>query len=469
MLKPTIGLEIHAELLTQSKVFCTCPASFGGSENSRCCPVCSGLPGTLPVLNQKAVEFIIRAGMATECDISLFTKWDRKNYFYPDLPKAYQISQMPRPVCLNGKVRLKSGKVIRINRIHLEEDAGKLTHEGGATLADYNRCGIPLIELVTEPDFASAEEVTEFVAEIRARYMYCGISDGKMEQGSLRVDVNISLADEHADTLGTRSEIKNLNSLRSIARAIEYETHRQGEILGKGGKVTQETLRFSDGTGETSSLRSKEDAHDYRYFPDPDIPPVLITEEEIAVIRGTMPEMPSSRYDRYVNKCGIPHKDAENIVADKHLSDFFDEAATLLDEPRKIANYLLSELLYRINLGEGTTDNLPFTPADFVRVIELVEGGKVSRSHLKDILREMLATGSKPDSICEQNNYLIKEDLSLVSDTIDKILAENVAAVAQLKNGEQKVFGFLMGKANSLLKGAATPKIIKETLEKKLK
>ena len=286
MLYPTIGLEMHAELLTQSKVFCTCSAAFGGEPNTRCCPVCSGMPGTLPVLNRRAVEYIVKAGYVLNCDISRFTKWDRKNYFYPDLPKAYQISQMPRPVCLGGYVDIVSEgeeKRISINRIHLEEDAGKLIHDdaSGETLADYNRCGIPLIEIVTEPDFHSAADVTAFVEKMRLLLQYAGICDGRMEQGSLRCDVNISLAEKGAKELGTRAEIKNINSVRAIGRAIEYEIYRQTELIENGEKVIQETRRFSDSTGETSAMRSKEDAQDYRYFPDPDIPPVIFTEEEL--------------------------------------------------------------------------------------------------------------------------------------------------------------------------------------------
>ena len=281
---PTMGLEIHAELLTKSKVFCTCSAEFGGTPNSRCCPVCSGLPGTLPVLNQKAVEYIIKAGYVMNCDISRFTKWDRKNYFYPDLPKAYQISQMPRPVCLSGTVNINvngEDKVIRINRIHLEEDAGKLVHDdvNRISLADYNRCGVPLIEIVTEPDFHSADEVIAFIEKIKLLLQYAGICDCKMEQGSIRCDVNISIAPKGSTELGTRTELKNLNSLKAIARAIEVEIERQEELLESGERVIQQTRRFNEQLGETTAMRSKEDAHDYRYFPDPDIPPIIFTEE----------------------------------------------------------------------------------------------------------------------------------------------------------------------------------------------
>ena len=370
---PTMGLEIHAELLTKSKVFCSCSAEFGGEPNTRCCPVCSGLPGTLPVLNRRAVEYIIKAGYVMNCDISRFTKWDRKNYFYPDLPKAYQISQMPRPVCLDGHVDIKvngEDKTIRINRIHLEEDAGKLTHEGGISLADYNRCGIPLIEIVTEPDFHSAEEVVAFLEKIKLLLLYAGICDCKMEQGSIRCDVNISIAPEGSEKLGTRTELKNLNSLKAIAKAIEAEIACQAEILDNGGEIVQETRRFNEAAMETLAMRSKEDAHDYRYFPDPDIPPIIFTEEELADIRASLPEMPEQRMARYRTEYGISENDAVIIVSDKRVSDFFDEAVSGCKNPKNVASYLVGEFMRRVNLGEIDLDELKFSGKDFARLVE---------------------------------------------------------------------------------------------------
>lgn len=473
-LYPTIGLEIHAELLTESKVFCTCSAEFGGDPNSRCCPVCSGLPGTLPVLNQKAVEYIIKAGYVMNCDISRFTKWDRKNYFYPDLPKAYQISQMPRPVCLDGYVDIVSDgeeKRIRINRIHLEEDAGKLIHDERTkqTLADYNRCGIPLIEIVTEPDFHSAADVTAFVEKIRLLLQYAGVCDGRMEQGSLRCDVNISLAEKDAKELGTRAEIKNLNSVRAIGRAIEYEIYRQSELIESGVKVIQETRRFVDGSGETVTMRSKEDAQDYRYFPDPDIPPIIFTEEEIRGIASSVPEMPESRKTRYVKEYGIAEKDADSLINNKLVCFFFEEAIKAYNSPKSMAAFILVELMRRINLGEADMNNLPFEAKDFARLVEIMDGNKINRSHGKNVLRSMLESGKKADEVCDEESLWIKEDLGQAEEVIDKILADNPKAVEQYRNGEQKVFGFLMGQANKQLKGAASPNAIKEILEGKLK
>lgn len=473
-LYPTIGLEIHAELLTKSKVFCTCSAEFGGDPNSRCCPVCSGLPGTLPVLNRKAVEYIVKAGYVMNCDISRFTKWDRKNYFYPDLPKAYQISQMPRPVCLNGHVDIVSegeAKTVRINRIHLEEDAGKLIHDDRTrqTLADYNRCGIPLIEIVTEPDFHSAADVTAFVEKIRLLLQYAGICDGRMEQGSLRCDVNISLAEKDAKELGTRAEIKNLNSVRSIGRAIEYEIYRQSELIENGERVIQETRRFVDGSGETTAMRSKEDAQDYRYFPDPDIPPIIFTEEELESIKKSIPEMPETRRQRYIEQYGIAEKDADSIINNKAVCFFFEEAVKAYNNPKSIASFILVELMRRINLGEADMNNLPFSAKDFARLVEIMDADKINKSHGKNVLRSMLESGKTADAVCDEENLWIKEDLGQAEAVIDKILEDNPKAVEQYRSGETKVFGFLMGQANRQLKGAATPNAIKEILERKLK
>lgn len=470
---PTMGLEIHAELLTKSKVFCTCSAEFGGTPNSRCCPVCSGLPGTLPVLNQKAVEYIIKAGYVMNCDISRFTKWDRKNYFYPDLPKAYQISQMPRPVCLSGKVNIKvngEDKVIRINRIHLEEDAGKLVHDDSRHLsyADYNRCGVPLIEIVTEPDFHSADEVIAFIEKIKLLLQYAGICDCKMEQGSIRCDVNISIAPKGSTELGTRTELKNLNSLKAIAKAIEVEIDRQEELLESGERVIQQTRRFNEQLGETTAMRSKEDAHDYRYFPDPDIPPIIFTEEELEAIKNSIPELPEQRVERYVNEYGLKKADADIIVGDKKICDFFDEALAVYNNPKAVANYILGELMNRINRGEADMENLKFGGADLAKLVEFMQTDKISQANAKAILREMIENGGSAKDIADRDDLWIKEDNDLLAKVVDEIIANNPKPVEQYKNGDQKVFGFFMGQANKALKGAASPKAIQEYIRKKL-
>ncbi len=470
---PTMGLEIHAELLTASKIFCSCSAQFGGEPNSRCCPVCSGLPGTLPVLNRRAVEYIIKAGYVMNCDISRFTKWDRKNYFYPDLPKAYQISQMPRPVCLDGRVDIEVNgepKTIRINRIHLEEDAGKLVHddEQHISLADYNRCGIPLIEIVTEPDFHSAAEVVEFFEKIKLLLQYAGICDCRMEQGSIRCDVNISIAPEGSEQLGTRTELKNLNSMRAAEKAIQAEINRQSELLDRGEKVIQQTRRFNDATGETVAMRSKEDAHDYRYFPDPDIPPIIFTEQELEDIRSSLPEMPQQRINRYMSQYGMSRTDALTIVNSKKISDFFDEAAQVSSNPRNVASYLLGEFMRRVNLGEISPEDIRFSGRDFAQLVEYLYSDKLSQNNARLVLGIMAEQGGSPRQIADERDLWIKEDTELLSRTVDEIIAANPKAAEQYRSGDQKVFGFFMGQANKALKGAASPKAIQEYIRKKL-
>ncbi len=470
---PTMGLEIHAELLTSSKIFCSCSAEFGGEPNSRCCPVCSGMPGTLPVLNKRAVEYIIKAGYVMNCNISRFTKWDRKNYFYPDLPKAYQISQMPRPVCLDGYVDINvdgTQKTIRINRIHLEEDAGKLVHDDELriSLADYNRCGIPLIEIVTEPDFHSAEEVVAFFEKIKLLLQYAGICDCKMEQGSIRCDVNISIAPKDSNMLGTRTELKNLNSMRAAARAIDAELKRQAEILDNGGEVVQETRRFNDATNETVAMRSKEDAHDYRYFPDPDIPPIVFTEEELEEIKLSLPEMPEQRMQRYTTDYKVSKSDAVVITSDKRISDFYDEAVKHSASPKNTASYLVGEFMRRVNLGEIDLDTLKFSPEDFAQLVNYLYSDKLSQNNAKLVLSEMTEKGGSPKAISDKNDLWIKEDNEQLSKVIDEIFQNNPKAVEQYKNGDQKVFGFFMGQANKALKGAASPKAIQEYIRSKL-
>lgn len=469
-----IGLEIHSELLTKSKVFCTCNAEFGGDQNTRCCPVCTGMPGTLPVINQTAVEYAVKAGFALGCNISKFSVFDRKNYFYPDLPKAYQISQLQRPLCLDGLVPIEvdgKKKNIRINRIHLEEDAGKLIHDdfNGVSLADYNRCGIPLIEIVTEPDISSAEEAQAFVSQIALLLKYAGVSDCKMEQGSLRCDVNISLMKPGDKEFGTRAEIKNLNSIKSIGRAIKYEERRQALLLDAGKRVIQETRRYNDNRDVTTSMRSKENAHDYRYFPEPDILQVNFTDEMLDEIKAKLPEMPNKRIKRYVEKFGLSETDAKILIQSKVVSDFFDDAVKAYNNPKSIASFILREFMRRLNLGEIDLDNLNFTAEDFAQLVKLSDEEKVSLNDANKTFREMVETGKPCADIIKANGYLIELDNTKVEAGIDEILNANPAQVEQYRNGETKVFGFFMGKCTKALKGVGTPKVIKEILEKKLK
>ena len=469
-----IGLETHAELSTESKIYCSCKNQFGLEVNSQVCPICMGMPGTLPTLNEKVVDYAIKMGHALNCTINRVCKQDRKNYFYPDLPKAYQISQADVPLCENGYVDILSdGEVRRIGvtRIHIEEDAGKLLHSDkfhGSSLVDLNRCGVPLIEIVTEPDFHSADEVVAYLEKIMLLLQYAGICDCKMEQGSIRCDVNISIAPKGSNELGTRTELKNLNSLKAIAKAIEVEIERQEELLDNGERVIQQTRRFNEALGETTAMRSKEDAHDYRYFPDPDIPPIILTEEELDEIRSSIPELPEQRVARYVEQCGIKKQDADLIVSDKKICDFYEEAIQAYDNPKAVANYVTGELLRRKNLGEVDMDDLKFSGREFAQLVEFLQNDKISQSNAKAILGEMIANGGTPKDIADAKDLWIKEDSDLLAKTVDEIIANNPKAAEQYRSGDQKVFGFFMGQANKALKGLASPKAIQEYIKKKL-
>lgn len=467
---PVIGLEIHAEMLTNSKVFCGCANEFGGERNDRVCPRCSGMPGTLPVVNQGAVTLAAKAGFALECTVNNYSAFDRKNYFYPDLPKAYQITQFQYPICTDGHIRVCDTD-IRINRIHIEEDAGKLIHDDfhGTSMADYNRCGVPLIEIVTEPDFRTVEQVQAFVEEIALRLKYAGVCDARMEQGSLRVDVNISLMPEGATEFGTRAEIKNLNSVRAIGRAIEYEISRQSEILDRGGKVMQETRRFNDNYGDTSALRSKEEAHDYRYFPEPDIPPVYISDEQLAQIKASMPEMPNVRFDRYTGEYGLPEEDARLILLDKSFSDFYDETVRLCPSYKQVSNLMLVELNRCLNESGSTVQELKFTPAGLAEIVKMSDAGMISKNAAKDILHEMFETGKSAETIAKEQNLLMSNDTGELEAIIDKVIAENADSVESYKNGNQKVFGFLMGQVIRFAGKGANPQLAKDILMKKIK
>ncbi len=466
---PVIGLEIHAELLTRTKIFCSCPNSFGGSENSRVCPRCSGLPGTLPVLNRDAVMLAVKAGLATDCTIHPISAFDRKNYFYPDLPKAYQITQFESPICSDGFILLQNKK-IRISRIHIEEDAGKLIHdqENNVSLVDYNRCGVPLIEIVTEPDFRTAEEVQEFVHQIALRLKYAGVCDARMEQGSLRVDVNISVMPSGATRLGTRTELKNLNSFKSIGRAIAYEQKRQSELLAQGKRVFQETRRFNEQDGTTSSLRSKGEAHDYRYFPEPDLPPILLSEEEIDTVRKQLPEMPQQRFLRYTQTYGLPSEDARLLIEEKAFSDFYDQATAEFAAYRPTANLMLGELNRLFNDTGTSIEHVLFSPTDLACIIRLSESGSISKNAAKTLLGLLFHQGGDPEQLALENGLIMQQDPSGLKALIDQILAENSPQVEDYKNGNLKILGFLMGQVIRQGGSSINPKLAKELLLQKL-
>ena len=387
------------------------------------------------------------------------------------MPKAYQITQFDHPICTGGYITVTGGKDIRINHIHIEEDAGKLVHDDyeGISMADYNRCGVPLIEIVTEPDFRSIEEVQDFVEKLALRLKYAGVCDAKMEQGSMRVDVNISIMPVGSTEFGTRAELKNLNSLKAIGRAIEYEINRQAEILDNGGTVIQETRRYNDNHGDTKALRSKEDAHDYRYFPEPDIPPVFLSDEEIEDIRKSMPEMPQDRFVRYTEKYGLPTDDANLIISSKEFSDFYDESVKINPDYKQISNLMLVELNRNLNDSEKTISDVTFSPADLAELVKMSTDGVVSKNAAKDILKIMFNNGGKPIDIAKENGFIMDNDTSGLEEIIDKIIAENADSVEIYKNGNQKIFGFLMGQVVRTAGKGANPKLAKDLLTEKLK
>jgi aspartyl-tRNA(Asn)/glutamyl-tRNA(Gln) amidotransferase subunit B len=463
-----IGLEIHAELSTQSKIFCGCAQQFGAETNSLCCAGCSSFPGALPLLNKRAMEYAVIAGLCLNCKINSYSAFDRKNYFYPDLPKAYQVSQFFYPICSDGYLEVK-GKKIRINRIHVEEDAGKLIHDEylGVSLADYNRGGVPLIEIVTEPDITSAEEASEFAEMVAYNLRYAGVCDAKMEEGSLRCDVNISLKPQGSKEFGVRAEIKNLNSFKSIERAIEYEIKRQSEILDRGEKVKQETRRFNDNNGRTIPMRSKEEAEDYRYFPDPDIPAILFTEEQLKEIAKKVPLLPQQRFDIYTNQYGLPPADAKLLLTKKDYSDFYNESVKIYNNYKDTASLFIVELFRLIN-DYGYDGEFKFTPAQFAKLVKMLDDGKITKAAQKAILGYMFNEGKDPEDIAKERGLIIENDIEAVQKAIAEVIAENPKAVEQYKSGIEKVFGFLMGQTARKVGKSASPSIIREYLIKAL-
>ncbi|HEY5585098.1 MAG TPA: Asp-tRNA(Asn)/Glu-tRNA(Gln) amidotransferase subunit GatB [Ruminiclostridium sp.] len=470
---PTIGLEIHCELSTKSKIFCDCPVGFGGEPNTRCCPVCTGMPGTLPVLNETAVQYTVKAGLALNCEINEFSKLDRKNYFYPDLPKAYQISQFNLPICINGGLKINTSegeKFISIERIHLEEDAGKLTHDGfdKFSLADYNRCGVPLIEIVTRPDLSSSEEAKDFVEKVRLMILYSGVSDCRMEEGSLRADVNVSVRPYGTDQLGTRTEMKNINSIKAIVRAIDSEIQRQSVLLDEGKRIIQETRRWDDNKGESKSLRSKEDAHDYRYFPDPDLVPVTFSKEEIEALREMLPELPNKRFEKYTTVYGLSEADANLLLSSVSLSDFFESTTDECGNPKAATNFIIGEVLRRLNDSNLSSDLIPFSGNVLGRLIKMIENEEVTANNAKKVLAEMFDSGKEPEFIVSENGYKVINDINEVENTVKEILSKNEKAVSEFIEGKEKAFGFLMGQCSRALAGRGNPKVIQEILRSEL-
>jgi len=468
-----IGLEVHAELSTKSKIYCSCTTEFGGEPNTHCCPVCIGMPGTLPALNRKVVEYGIKAGLATNCSISLFTKQDRKNYFYPDLPKGYQISQYDLPLCKNGYVEIKteSGKKkIRIHRIHIEEDAGKLVHgeEDNLSYVDYNRTGVPLIEIVSEPDISSAEEAKAYLEKLKAILQFIGVSDCKMEEGSLRADVNISVRPKGSKELGERTEMKNLNSFRAVYRAIEAEVARQIDVIRSGGKIYQETRRWDDSKGESYPMRSKEDAQDYRYFPEPDLPPLVIKEELIERLRRELPELPDARKQRYISEYGLPEYDAGVLTSSKELSDFFEEAAKESQNVKAVSNWIMGDMLRILNERNLEVAQIPFPPSYIVKLVTLIDKGVINGPTAKKVFELMFDSGNDPETIVKEQGLEMLSDESALLEVVERVIRENPDSVADYKKGKKKAIGFLVGQAMKATKGKADPQILNEMLTRKL-
>lgn len=469
-----MGLEVHTELATKTKIFCGCSTEFGGEPNTHVCEICSGMPGTLPLLNKRVVEFAIRTGVATNCTITQNNKFDRKNYFYPDLPKAYQISQLYLPICRNGyiEVNTKDGekKKIGIHEIHMEEDAGKLIHDEfeDCTLVDYNRCGVPLLEIVSEPDFRSAEEVIDYLSKLRAILQYTGVSDCKMQEGSLRADVNLSVRPKGQAEFGTRTEMKNLNSFHAIERAIAYEAQRQIELIEDGEKVVQETRRWDDNKGYSYAMRSKEDAQDYKYFPEPDLPPIEISDEQIEEIKSTMPELPEEKRERYLNELGLPEYDTGIITGDIALVKFFESTLEKCDSPKDVANWIMGEVMKLLNDSATLTENNPLKPEALAAVINMVKSNKINRGTGKKVLEKAFTDGVGPEKYVEENNLAQVTDLSALRPIIEQVIAENEKSVSEYKAGKTQAMGYIMGQAMRALKGKApaqeVQKILKEIL-----
>ena len=467
-----IGLEVHAELSTNTKIFCSCESHFGGEPNTHTCPVCLGLPGTLPVLNKTVVQYCIRAGIALNCEISEFSKLDRKNYFYPDLPKAYQISQFDAPLCKNGYIILESGKKIRINRIHIEEDAGKLFHSkdcGNYSLIDYNRVGVPLIEIVSEPDISSPDEAIEYLEKLKGILEYIDVSDCKMQEGSLRCDGNISLKPEGATTLGTKAEVKNMNSFKALSRALYYEIERQEIALSEGQRIVQETRRWDDSKQRTLSMRSKEQAHDYRYFPEPDLIPIQVYAEYVKVIRDSLPQLPKQMREKFINVYNLPEYDAAIITNFKYLADFFEATNKHYYNPKATSNLIMGELMRIMKEKDIDYKNIPIKPDALGDLIKLIDDGKISISIGKKVFEDMFDSGESPEAIVARQGLIQISDESELTKLVEVAIAQNPQSVKDYLSGKEKALRFLVGQIMKQSKGKANPQIINRLLKEAIK
>jgi aspartyl-tRNA(Asn)/glutamyl-tRNA(Gln) amidotransferase subunit B len=468
-----IGLEVHAQLQTNTKIFCGCETAFGEEANTRTCPVCIGMPGVLPVLNRKAVEYIIKTGLATHCTIASFSRFARKNYFYPDLPKGYQISQYELPLCEKGFVEIVvDGKVkkVGLTRIHLEEDAGKNLHQsgGGASLVDLNRAGTPLMEIVSEPDIRSSDEAAEYLKKLRSILRYIEVSDADMEKGNFRCDINISLRPEGNEELGTRAEVKNVNSFKFVQKAIEYEIKRQAQVLDEGGKVMQETRLFDSSKGVTFSMRSKEEAHDYRYFPEPDLVPVVTEPGTVESIRKTIPELPDAKRERFAKDYGLPEYDADMLTQSRAIAAYYEEAVKLSGQPKVVSNWMMGELMRLLNGENKEIEDCPVRPDRLAGMIKLIDAGTISTKIAKTVFEEMYRTGKDAETVVKEQGLTQVSDTGAIEQIIADVIKANPAQHADYKAGKEKLFGFFVGQVMKASKGKANPEMVNDLLKKKL-
>ena len=469
-----IGLEVHVELATKTKIFCSCSTAFGGAPNTHTCPVCTGMPGSLPVLNKQVVEYAIAVGLATNCSITQYCKFDRKNYFYPDNPQNYQISQLYLPICRNGGVEIETSagkKNIGIHEIHMEEDAGKLVHDEweDVSIVDYNRSGVPLIEIVSEPDMRSAEEVIAYLEKLRTLIQYLGASDCKLNEGSMRADVNLSVREAGSTEFGTRTEMKNLNSFKAITHAIEGERERQIELLEMGRKVVQETRRWDDNKESSHAMRSKEDAQDYRYFPEPDLVPIVISDEWLQEIKDRQPEFRSEKLERYKKEYEIPEYDAKILTESKHLADLFEATTAICKKPKKVSNWLMVETMRLMKEHEMDAEDLSFSPENLAKLIELADAGTINSSVAKEVFEKVFEDDIDPEQYVEEHGLKTVHDEGALRSTIEQILKDNPQSVSDYHNGKQKAIGFLVGQTMKAMKGKANPSMVNEILTELLR
>ncbi len=468
-----IGLEVHVELATKTKIFCSCSTEFGGAPNSHTCPVCTGQPGSLPVLNKQVVEYAMAVGLATNCQITQYNKFDRKNYFYPDNPQNYQISQLYLPICRNGGVEIETStgkKTVGIHEIHMEEDAGKLVHDEweDVSIVDYNRSGVPLIEIVSEPDMRSAEEVIAYLEKLRLIIQYLGASDCKLNEGSMRADVNLSVREAGAAEFGTRTEMKNLNSFKAIARAIEGERARQIELIEEGKAVVQETRRWDDNKEYSYAMRSKEDAQDYRYFPEPDLVPVVISDEWIAEVKAKQPEMRTEKMERYQKEFGLPKYDAEILTGDKNFADLFEAATALCNKPKKVSNWIMVETIRLMKENEVDADELTFSPINLAKLVNLADAGSITSTVAKEVFELVFKEDIDPEAYVKEHGLATVNDEGELRAVVEKVIAENPQSVEDYRNGKEKAIGFLVGQTMRQMKGKANPSMVNELLKELL-